>query len=233
MVDRPSSPFLGVRPLWCLVTDRRRLSSTGGDDGRAALVALVSAAARAGVPRIQIRERDLEAAALGDLVRACVRAVAGLEACVLVNDRIDVALACGAGGVHLPSDAPPAARVRTIAPPGFRIGRSVHGAAEAALVAAAGGVDYLIAGTVLPTVSKAGLDRPLGYPGLEAVARAADVPVLGIGGMTPAAAPAVARAGAAGMAAIGLFAGLGPEVADLSRMLDESRRAFDSVGRLP
>ena len=68
-----------------------------------------------------------------------------------MNDRLDVALAAGAAGVHLRADSMPVARVRALAPPGFLVGRSVHGEAEGLAVAQAGGVDYLIAGTLFET----------------------------------------------------------------------------------
>ena len=98
----------------------------------------------AGVELIQIRERDLEANGLTSLVRRCVDAVGGTRARVLVNDRLDVALAAGAHGVHLRSDSIEARRVPELLPAGALVGRSVHTAAEAASIAREGVVDYLI-----------------------------------------------------------------------------------------
>jgi thiamine-phosphate pyrophosphorylase len=161
-------------------------------------------AAAAGVDLIHVRERDLEARELCELVSGIVRATRGSTTRVVVNDRVDVALACGADGVHLRGDSMPAIRVRAIAPAGFLIGCSGHSAAEA--MASAGAADYLVAGTVFPTTSKPGMTAFLGVDGLSAVVRAVSVPVLAIGGVTLARAGEAAAAGAAGVAAIGLFA---------------------------
>jgi thiamine-phosphate diphosphorylase len=195
-----------VRPVLCLVTDRQRLAP-GADAGAQvdALIACVTAAALAGVDLVQVRERDLEGCALMRLVHRCVQAVRGSRTRVLVNDRVDVALAAGAHGVHLPGHGVPAPRVRQMTPRGFLVGRSVHHATEAEQVVREGGVDYLLFGTVFPTPSKAGID-PAGVAGLEAAVAAVPVPVLAIGGITLERAPQIAHAGAAGFAAIGLFA---------------------------
>src|SRR5205814_1224408 len=102
------------------------------------------------VDLIQVRERDLNAADLAALVSAVVKVSRGSGTRVLVNDRVDVALATGADGVHLRSDSVPADAVRRLVSAGFLIGRSVHRVDEAV---AAGAVDYLIAGAVFPTRS--------------------------------------------------------------------------------
>jgi thiamine-phosphate diphosphorylase len=185
-------------PIICLVTDRRRVA-TASDD---ALLQLIADAIAVGVTMIQIRERDLDDRRLFDLTTRAV-AAAGTTP-VVVNDRTDVAVAANAAGVHLRSDSMAADRVRTIAPGGFVIGRSVHSVAEARVVAETG-VDYLVMGTIFSTTSKdAGL--PLsGIAGLEAVTRAMTTPVLAIGGITLDNARQAARAGAAGIAAITLF----------------------------
>ena len=111
-----------MQPVVCMITDRRRL----GEDAEAALIRRVAAAARAGVHLIQIRERDIADGALFALVTRAVEAVRGTRTRVLVNDRVDVAMAAGAHGVHLRVDSAPATRVRDVAPPAFLIGRSVH-----------------------------------------------------------------------------------------------------------
>jgi thiamine-phosphate diphosphorylase len=151
---------------------------------------------------------------------------------VIVNDRLDVALACGAAGVHLPADAIPPAAARAIAPPGFVIGRSVHGADEAAAVAR--DVDYLIAGTTWPTASKPGDQPLLGVAGLRRVVAAAKVPVVAIGGVTIDRIAEVKMTGAAGIAAIGLFMGAadpdGCRAAALRGTVDAARAAFDTSG---
>ena len=183
----------------CLVTDRQRL---GGADR---LVERVSWAVRAGVHLVQVRERDLEGRALTALVAGCVAAVRGTGARIVVNDRVDVAVAAGAHGVHLRADSMAAARVRTMVAPGFLVGRSVHGLDEARDADAAGGLDYLLYGTVFASTSKPGR-APTGTSALAAVAAAVRVPVLAVGGVTPDNLEEVAATGASGFAAIGMFA---------------------------
>jgi len=178
----------------CLVTDRRRRPPIEQADE----------AVDAGVDLIQIRERDLDAAALSLLVRQVVELTRGSGTRVVVNDRLDIALTCGADGVHLRGDSIPPVRARSMVPQGFLIGRSVHGRDEA--LAVAPDVDYLIAGTVFPTASKPGRIDLLGPSGLAAIAHDVHVPVLAIGGVTPERAGDVAAAGAAGIAVLGLFA---------------------------
>jgi thiamine-phosphate pyrophosphorylase len=198
----------------CLVTDRRRRS----------VVEQCRDAVRAGVDLIQVRERDLEAAALSALVAELVRLTRATETRVVVNERLDVALASGADGVHLRGDSIPAARARSMAPAGFLIGRSVREAAGA--VDAAAGTDYLIAGTVFPSSSKPGLRDHLGLEGLAAIVRSVPVPVLAIGGMSLDRIGPVAEAGAAGVAAINLFL---EEGAGLSAVVREARLRFDGA----
>ena len=189
----------------CLVTDRQRV---GGADG---VVAQAAWAARAGVHLLHVRERDLEGRALTDLVARCVAAVRGTRLRILVNDRLDVALASGAHGVHLRATSMPAARVRAVTPPGFLIGRSVHGRDEAVAAEGAGGLDYLLFGTVFASASKPGR-APAGVSALADVTAAVRVPVLAVGGVTPDNLQEVAASGASGFAAIGLFA-VGSETA--------------------
>lgn len=191
-----------MRPVRCLVTDRARLPEPRLD----AVVRQVEEAGAAGIPLIQIRERDLAARVLFELVQRAVRAVRGTGARILVNDRLDVALAAGAHGVHLRGDSFPAGRVRSTVPHGFLIGQSVHSAADAG-AARTLGADYLIFGNVFDTASKP--DRPgRGLSALAAVAAATPLPVLAIGGVTYDRVPDVLQAGAAGFAAISLFAGV-------------------------
>jgi len=221
----------GDRGLICLVTDRRRLA--GGATGGERLVDLVGAAARAGVDLIQVRERDLEARALADLVTRCVHATAGTVARVVVNDRLDVALAAGAAGVHLRGDAPDVRRVRAMTPAGFLIGRSVHGVSEGVDLDTDGGPDYLLFGTVFPSTSKDRDHRVAGLGELERLVRLVRIPVLAIGGMTVGNAGAVAGTGAAGIAAISLFAACldtGDHEGELARVVAGVRRAFDTAG---
>jgi thiamine-phosphate pyrophosphorylase len=200
-----------------MVTDRAR-------GGAEALVERVGAAAREGVDLVQVRERDMDGGALADLVARCVAAVRGTKTRVVVNDRLDVALAAGAHGVHQRADTVPAPRARAMAPPGFQVGRSAPDVAAVTRATAAGGRDNIIFGTVYPSGSKPGRDAA-GAQALAEAASATPVPVLAIGGMTPARLAAVRASGAAGFAAIGLFAD-GP-VARLGDVVRDSRLAFD------
>lgn len=167
------------------------------------------AAARAGVHLVQVRERDLDGGPLLRLVVACVDAVRGTRTRVVVNDRLDVALAARAHGVHLRADSFAAPRVRVQAPSPFLVGRSIHSVAEAVEASATGGLDYLVFGTVFETSSKPGI-TPAGISGLAAVAGATRLPVLAVGGVTARHLPGVMTAGAAGIAAIGMFDTLQP-----------------------
>lgn len=210
-------------PVMCLVTG----GGQGAPAAEAALAARVAAAARAGVQLIQVRERHVEGRALWRLVRRCVEAVASTRARVLVNDRLDVALAAGAHGVHLRGDSMPGARVRAVAPAGFLIGRSVHDVREAVRAAESGGLDYLVFGAVFPTSSKPG-HTGAGVQALADVVAATALPVLAVGGIGPGGLAAVRQAGAAGFAAIGLFADAPLEA--LPSIVGHAARAFDAPG---
>ena len=189
------------RPLICLVTDSRRVRPAGA----AGLLRLIRCAARAGVDLVQIREAAMIDRQLFQLTSGAVAAVSGTAARVLVNDRLDVAIAAGAHGVHLRADSVSAGHVRALSAPGFIVGRSVHSRAEA-VAAARSGADYLVAGTVYPTTSKPGQASWLGTGGLTDIVRAVDIPVLAIGGVVADKVWDVAATGAGGVAAIGLFA---------------------------
>ena len=229
--------ILDSRPLICLVTHGERLALRLPGRPAAvadAIVAQAAEAARCGVHFVQVREIDLEAALMIALVSRIVEAVEGSPTRVLVNDRLDVALAAGAHGVHLRGDSYPASRVRAVTAPGFLVGRSVHGPEEAAAVAAEGATDFLVFGTVFQTPSKPAGHRPAGLEGLSRVVDAASgMPVLAIGGVTVGSMPLIAAAGAAGVAAIGLFlpgeAGAAPTMAETVAGL---RSAFDTVGEV-
>ena len=222
--------LLGRRPIVCLVSDRRRRPSSPGGEGAAcdAVVDLAGAAGRAGVDIVQVRERGLTDRALLELVQRVVAALRGCVTRVVVNDRSDIALAAGAAGVHLKEGGPSPSRVRAIAPAGWLIGQSVHGRDDAWRAGQGGGLDYLICGTVFESVSKPGR-TPLGPDGLAAVVRATGLPVLAIGGVGPGNAARVAETGAAGVAAIGLFAESGgcAGPVDVAERVAALRSAFD------
>lgn len=218
--------------ILCLVTDRRRLCSAGAfDAARRSVVEQARAAVEAGIDLFQIRERDLEASDLLALTSDVVQLTRGTTTRVVVNDRLDVALAAGADGVHLRADSLPPSGARSMAPAGFLVGRSVHRVDEA--VRAAPEVDYVIAGTVFPSQSKPDADPLLGVDGLAAIARAVSVPVLAIGGVSMECIGQIAATGAAGVAAIGLFVGDGAvgngRAAPLVDLAEAVRRRFDSM----
>ncbi len=189
-------------PCVYLVTDRHRLSPTARtvDEEIRALEAFLDQAVEAAADVIQIREPDLEARRLRALA-ARVGARARGRSRVLVNDRVDVALAAGVDGVHLRADSAPTADARRLGPAGWIVGRSVHAPDEAG-----GELDatYVLFGAVFPTRSKP--DRPAaGLDRLRDAVAASHRPVLAIGGMTPERAAAARAVGAAGVAAIGVF----------------------------
>ena len=223
----------------CLVTDRRRLAVAGATAEAAAdcLVEQIRHAVDAGVDLVQVREPDLEAGALAAIVSRLLAVTRGSSTRLVVNDQIDVALACGADGVHLRGDSNATADARRLAPPGFLIGRSVHAAGEAIAAAAA---DYLIAGTVFPSASKPDGTPLLGIEGLRAIVAAVDRPVLAIGGMAGGRIGEAAAAGAAGFAAIGLFMASHPDaegggcrVAELRQIVKNARSRFDRLNTTP
>ena len=199
-----------------LVTDRAR---TGGRP----LLEVVEAALRGGVDAVQLREKDVPGGALFDLGRELRRQCTRYGARLIVNDRIDVALAVGADGVHLPVDSFSPGDARTLVGPTRLIGVSTH-SIEQAQRAAAGGADFVVFGPIFDTPSK----RPFGPPlGLEALAQAAGavaVPVLAIGGVTAERADAARRHGAHGIAVIAAVL----EAADPTAAARALRRALES-----
>ena len=156
----------------------------------------------AGAPALQLREKGLPLAAVLPLARRLRAAALAAGALFFVNDRMDLALASDADGVHLGPNDLPVTAARRIAPPPFLIGYSAR-TPEAARAAVADGADYIGCGPVFPTRTKTDAAPPIGLAGLAAVARAVDVPVLGIGGVGPPEAAGVASAGAAGCAVAG------------------------------
>jgi thiamine-phosphate diphosphorylase len=219
------------RPILCLVTDRRRL--VGADDSfrvaRLELAELARDAVNAGVDLIQIRERDLETAQLVDLVGDLANIARGSPTHVVVNDRLDVALACGAAGVHLRSDSIPPSAARSVGDgPGLIVGRSVHRVGEA--VEHAWAVDYLIAGSVFPSASKPGADCLLGEGGLRRITGAVSVTVLAIGGVTVERVARIALAGAFGVAGISLFL---PSASSMTDVVAAVRAQFETSERRP
>jgi thiamine-phosphate pyrophosphorylase len=203
------------RPIVCIVTSGR------GEP--VPIIDTAAAAARAGADLVQIRERRLDDRVLLDLVRLAIQATSGTRTRVVVNDRSDIALAGGADGVHLRERSMAASRVRVVVPDSFLVGRSVHSLSAAREAEADGGCDYLVFGTVFHSLSKPDGHGAAGVDALAEVCRAVRLPVLAIGGITEARVADVARAGAAGIAAISLFAdpaACGDRVASVRRLFD-------------
>jgi len=199
------------RALIHVVTDRRRFGA-GGADALDAFERWLDELVDAGPDVVQLREHHLEARALRRLAGRLVVRARGSRVRVLINDRADVARAAGAAGVHLRADGPPVRRVREIGPAGWIVGRAIHSAAEAVEHREA---DYLLFGTVFPTRSKPDGAPVAGLAGLRLAAAAVTTPVLAIGGMTAETAREAVRAGAAGVAAVGVFLPVGTDATAL------------------
>ena len=220
------------RPIICLVTDRRRLSPGAVLDRQLNdLIALVVAAVKAGIEIVQVRERDLSRRKLKSLVARCVEASGDSGTRVVVNDGADVALATGAAGVHLREDSIASERVRTLGGHNWLLSRALHDPSK--VPGKSSTLDYMLFGTVFPTASK-GVGCPLGgLGGLREATKRAHVPVLAIGGVTESRLEDLWRAGAAGIAGIGLFiesAQLNFDWAvGLTGLVRRVRRSFDTV----
>ena len=172
------------------------------------LLQKIERAAKAGVDWIQIREKDLSGRELAKLAGQAILG-AGSGSSVLLNDRVDIACAAGATGVHLGENSLPVSEARKLVDKGgaranFLVGVSIH-SFEAALQAEHAGADYVIFGPVYTTPSKASFGEPQGVQRLREICKRLTIPVLAIGGITLENAGECVVAGAAGIAAIRLF----------------------------
>jgi thiamine-phosphate pyrophosphorylase len=204
-------------PILCYVTDRKGLAGAAKEQNTA-LLERITAAAEAGMDWIQIREKDLSGKELSSLTREAVAQTKqihernGTQTRIIVNDRLDVANAECAGGVHLGENSLPVQDVRKwieekpdrTPREKISIGASCH-SLKAAMAAARDGADYIFFGPVFATPSKASFGAPQGLQRLAEVCSALSIPVLSIGGITLYNASDCFAAGAAGIAAIRLF----------------------------
>lgn len=174
--------------------------------GVASLVERARAVVRGGATCIQLRLKDVSVRETVEVARALVR---DLSVPVVVNDRVDVAIAAGAAGVHLGSDDLPVMAARQIAPPGFIIGASVGNDTEVTLAA---GADYAGIGPIFRTLSKADAGMAIGTQEFARLCQRLGIPCVGIGGIDASNAASVIAAGAAGVAALSsLFGASDPE----------------------
>ncbi len=205
------------RFLICYITDRRGVEPEP-------LERRIESAIDAGMDWIQIREKDLPTRALLRLAATAVEQAR--ETKILVNDRLDVALAAGAHGIHLGGSSIPAAEACPRVPQGFRVGVSCH-SLEEAIRAEFAGASYVLFGPVFETPSKLPYGPPLGLDKLREATARVKIPVLAIGGITLDRVRACWAAGAAGIAAIRLFqecASLDARVRELRAMVLPERK---------
>ena len=177
-----------------LVTDRHQTN------GRP-LVSLLQRVLSAAAPAIQLRERDLPARELVTLVREVQVLTASRRSQLLINDRIDVALALEGVGVHLRSNSLPVSVARELLGAQRLLGISAH-TVEEGLLAQSQGADYIVLGPIYETPSKQMFGSPLGIHTLEKACRLIRIPIIGIGGVTAARAREMRCAGAFGAAVI-------------------------------
>lgn len=176
------------------ITNRALVRGSLDDAARAAIAG--------GATAIMLREKDLAPRALlamAVMLRGVTRDAGAL---LIVNRSIEVALAVGADGVHLGNDALDAATARRLVGNGLLIGSSGHRDDDLAALAQAG-ADYVTFAPVFSPISKTTTHEPVGLEGLAAACRRSPVPVIALGGITPAMAPRCLDAGAMGVAAIG------------------------------
>jgi len=175
-----------------LVTDRHQTA------GRP-LVSVVGRAVRAGVRAVQLRERDLPTRALRSLAIDLQRVVP--DARLFINDRVDLALALPAQGVHLRETSLPAGVVRGLLQPSQLLGLSVH-SIDGVMAAEQQGADFVVLGPIYDTPSKRAYGPPIGLGILEQASRRVRVPIFAIGGITVARAREARQAGAFGVAVL-------------------------------
>jgi thiamine-phosphate pyrophosphorylase len=199
-------PLDPKRPITYLITSGQTILKTTPDsDEFSNILQLIEAAVAAELSLVQIREKQLSARVLYELVVRCAELTRGTRTRLLVNDRVDIALTAQADGVHLTSQSMPAAVVRPLCPRDFLIDVSTHSLAEAN-AAREGGADFVLFGPVFETESKRLFGPPQGLERLrEVTSELRPLPVVAIGGVSVENAIECFHAGASGVAAIRLF----------------------------
>ena len=183
-------------PVLCFVIGKA--DAKGGD-----VENLVREAVAGGVTMVQLRDHDLPAGELLELARG-VKAITRGKALLIINDRIDVALAVEADGVQLPEAGLPTRIARSLIGRYTVLGRSIH-SSEAALQAGRDGAEFVIAGTMYASTSKPDA-KPVGPKLISEITKDSSLPVLGIGGVTVDKIGDLVKAGAAGVAVISAIA---------------------------
>ena len=181
----------------CYITDRKSFPTGSWES-------FVLSVIRAGIDLIQVREKDLPTRELLAVTRKFVDAAKGTATRIVVNGRLDVALAAGAAGVHLGNQSLPGSAVRRIVSSSFLVGASCH-SLEEAKHAEASGADYIAFGPVFETASKLQYGPSLGLAKLREAAEKVSIPVLALGGINVERVKSCLDAGAAGVAGISIF----------------------------
>jgi thiamine-phosphate pyrophosphorylase len=192
----------------CLITDRSTCQTASLDDahGGARLSKTIDTACRAGVRAVQLREKDLDSRSLFELARDLRRITLSYHSKLLINDRVDVALAAETDGVHCPEDGFVPTVARELLGSESLIGVSCH-SLDKAQQAAQAGADFVFYGPVFGTPSKAAFGPPVGLSALRKVCGQTETPVFAIGGITPERAIECMEAGASGVAVISAILG--------------------------
>lgn len=190
--------LVSEKPITYLIT---RGEATGENfaSAKQQILDIIALAVEEKVSLIQIREKHLTAPLLCELTESAVSVTRSSSTKVLVNDRADIAMACGADGVHLTSNSIPVNVIRSMVPADFLVGISSH-SLDDAMAAAQDGADFAVLAPVFDTPGKG---EPLGIDMLAEVCRATQpFPILALGGTNERNLAEVLRAGASGFAAI-------------------------------